>query len=54
MLDLLLVFDCKNSHPQGDIVFVHGLAGHPRGTWHPQSKRVNNSLTKSMIISYNL
>ena len=44
MLDLLLVFDCKNSHPQGDIVFVHGLAGHPRGTWHPQSKRDNKDV----------
>ena len=39
MLGLSPVFNCKNSHPRGDIVFVHGLAGHPWGTWHPESKK---------------
>ena len=39
MLGLFLVFDCKNYPPQGDVVFVHGLAGHPWGTWHPQNKK---------------
>ena len=38
MLGLLSVFNCENSLPRGDIVFVHGVAGHPWGTWHPQSK----------------
>ncbi|NEP03777.1 MAG: alpha/beta hydrolase [Okeania sp. SIO1H6] len=44
MLGLSPVFKCENSHPRGDIVFVHGLAGHPWGTWHPQSKRDNQDL----------
>jgi len=44
MLGLLPVFQCKNSHPRGDIVFVHGLAGHPWGKWHPQGKRDNQDL----------
>ena len=35
MLGLLSVFNCENSLPRGDIVFVHGVAGHPWGTWHP-------------------
>ncbi|ABG51079.1 NB-ARC [Trichodesmium erythraeum IMS101] len=39
MLGFFLVFDCKNYPPQGDVVFVHGLAGHPWGTWHPQNKK---------------
>ena len=44
MLGLLTVFNCENSHPQGDLVFVHGLAGHPWGTWHPQSKTDNQNV----------
>jgi tetratricopeptide (TPR) repeat protein len=44
MLGLLPVFKCENSYPLGDIVFVHGLAGHPWGTWHPQGKRNNGDL----------
>ncbi|NEP88774.1 MAG: alpha/beta hydrolase [Okeania sp. SIO2C2] len=44
MLGLSSVFQCKKSQPRGDIVFVHGLAGHPWGTWHPQSKRDNQDL----------
>lgn len=44
MLGLLPVFKCENSPPRGDIVFVHGLAGHPWGTWHPKSKRDNQDL----------
>ncbi|WP_293114769.1 triacylglycerol lipase [Okeania sp. SIO1I7] len=44
MLGLSSVFQCENSHPRGDIVFVHGLAGHPWSTWHPQGKRDNQDL----------
>ena len=44
MLGLSRVFECENSHPRGDIVFVHGLAGHPWGTWHPQGKKNNQNL----------
>ena len=44
LLGLSLVFNCENSHPRGNIIFVHGLAGHPWGTWHPQGKRDNQNL----------
>ncbi len=44
MLGLSPVFKCENSQPRGDIVFVHGLAGHPWGTWHPKSKKDNQDL----------
>ncbi|MDE5101580.1 MAG: hypothetical protein O4807_00840, partial [Trichodesmium sp. St19_bin2] len=44
MLGLSSVFKCENSHPRGDIVFVHGLAGHPWGTWHPKGEKNNQNL----------
>ncbi len=44
MLGLLPIFQCENSYLRGDIVFVHGLAGHPWGTWHPQGKKDNQDL----------
>ncbi|MGD1699309.1 esterase/lipase family protein [Dapis sp. BLCC M229] len=44
MLGLSPVFKSENSQPRGDIVFVHGLAGHPWGTWHPKSKKDNQDL----------
>ncbi|MGB3514149.1 MAG: alpha/beta fold hydrolase [Microcoleaceae cyanobacterium] len=44
MLGLSPVFKSENSYPRGDIVFVHGLAGHPWSTWHPESKRDNQDL----------
>ncbi len=37
-IGLFRIFDCQNSDSIGDIVFVHGLAGHPWATWHPQGK----------------
>ena len=39
ILGLSSVFNCKESHPRGNLIFVHGLAGHPWGTWHPESKK---------------
>ena len=39
MIGLSSVLGCENSHRRGDIIFVHGLAGHSWGTWHPQDKK---------------
>ena len=38
MLGLFTVFKSNSSHPKGDVIFVHGLAGHPWATWHPQNQ----------------
>lgn len=34
---LIQVSGCENLARRGDVVFVHGLAGHPWDTWHWQS-----------------
>lgn len=39
MLGLHPVFGCENPHRNGDVIFIHGLAGHAWGTWHPQDRR---------------
>jgi pimeloyl-ACP methyl ester carboxylesterase len=39
MNDLIKVSGCDNPRRQVDIVFVHGLAGHARNTWHWQNPR---------------
>ena len=44
MVGLFTVYNCKNSHPKGDVIFVHGLAGHPWATWHPQNQRDNTNI----------
>ena len=44
MVGLFTVYNCKNSHPKGDVIFVHGLAGHPWATWHPQNKTDNTNI----------
>ena len=44
MLGLFPVYNCNNSHPKGDVIFVHGLAGHPWATWHPQNQRDNTNI----------
>ena len=44
MLGLFTVYNCKNSHPKGDVIFVHGLAGHPWATWHPQNQTDNTNI----------
>lgn len=39
MSEILAVSGCENLERIGDVVFVHGLGGDARGTWHPQGKR---------------
>ena len=36
--DLIEIVGCDNPNRRGDVIFVHGLGGHARGTWHPQEK----------------
>ena len=44
MVGLFTVYNCKNSHPKGDVIFVHGLEGHPWATWHPQNQTDNKNI----------
>jgi len=37
--DLLEISGCDNPSRCGDVIFVHGLGGSARGTWHPQEKQ---------------
>ncbi|MBD0388685.1 MAG: AAA-like domain-containing protein [Nostoc sp. C3-bin3] len=36
MTGLIKISGCDNPKRCGDIIFIHGLGGHARGTWHPQ------------------
>jgi hypothetical protein len=36
--DLFRISGCNNDSRIGDVIFVHGLGGHYRSTWHPQEK----------------
>ena len=33
---LIKISGCENPNRCGDVIFVHGLGGHARSTWHPQ------------------
>jgi protein SERAC1 len=39
MTGLIKISGCDNPKRRGDVIFVHGLGGHSRGTWHPQELR---------------
>lgn len=39
MLGLISILGCENPHRRGDLIFVHGLAGHAWSTWHPQDQQ---------------
>ena len=39
ILGLISILGCDNPHRRGDIIFVHGLAGHVWNTWYPQDQR---------------
>jgi protein SERAC1 len=36
--ELLKITGCENHSRDGDVIFIHGLGGSPRGTWHPKNK----------------
>lgn len=36
---LIPISGCDNANRIGDVIFVHGLGGDARGTWHPQGNR---------------
>ena len=35
---IIKIFGCDNQDRAGDVIFVHGLDGDARKTWHPQEK----------------
>jgi protein SERAC1 len=39
MTGLIKISGCDNPKRRGDVIFVHGLGGHSRGTWHPEELR---------------
>jgi protein SERAC1 len=43
MTGLIQISGCDNPSRRGDVVFVHGLGGHPQKTWHPAEKTDNDS-----------
>jgi protein SERAC1 len=43
MTGLIKISGCDNPSRRGDVVFVHGLGGHPQKTWHPAEKTDNDS-----------
>ena len=42
MTGLIKISGCDNPSRRGDVVFVHGLAGHLRETWHWQNPKDEN------------
>ncbi len=37
--ELIPIIGTENETRRGDVVFVHGLGGDGRGTWHPEEKK---------------
>ncbi|NET50390.1 MAG: alpha/beta hydrolase, partial [Merismopedia sp. SIO2A8] len=40
--DLIAISGGEDSSRRGDVIFVHGLGGDARGTWHPKERRDEN------------
>lgn len=41
---LIPISGCDNANRISDVIFVHGLGGDARGTWHPHGKSNDNDL----------
>ncbi|NET55303.1 MAG: hypothetical protein F6K47_03645 [Symploca sp. SIO2E6] len=41
--ELIKISGCKNQIRMGDVIFVHGLGGSARSTWHPQQQEDDNN-----------
>ncbi|AVZ29508.1 AAA-like domain-containing protein [Nodularia spumigena CS-584] len=39
MTGLIKISGCDNPKRCGDIIFIHGLGGNARGTWHPEERQ---------------
>ena len=38
--ELIPIIGTEDETRRGDVVFVHGLGGDGRGTWHPEEKKM--------------
>ncbi len=36
--NIIKISGCDDQNRAGDVIFVHGLNGNPRKTWHPQEE----------------
>ncbi|NEQ68807.1 MAG: hypothetical protein F6K21_25565 [Symploca sp. SIO2D2] len=41
--ELIKISGCQNPIRKGDVIFVHGLGGRARGTWHSQKQNNDNN-----------
>jgi predicted alpha/beta hydrolase family esterase len=37
--ELIPIIGTENDNRRGDVIFIHGLGGDGRGTWHPEEKK---------------
>lgn len=47
--DLIKISGCDNFSRRADVIFVHGLGGHARGTWHPQARRDDDNFWSAWL-----
>ena len=50
--ELISISGCENLGRIGDVIFVHGLGGDVRGTWHPQGKHDDNNFWPTWLGEY--
>ena len=47
--ELIAIANTDKTEGLGDVIFVHGLGGNPRGTWHPQGKKDDDNFWPSWL-----